>query len=128
MTEPQEPLAALEGDEAAEQAAAEGVALASHAARRAFAPQLVLWGAAAAVLLALGFGLAMSAGFLAMLGFGTLDDPDLATTTRTGFAVYFLVILVEGLLPQIVLVLLAWPFVTRRFPECEASWLRSPWP
>ena len=82
----------------------------------------VLWGAAAAALLALGFGLAMSAGLVAMLGSGALDDPDLATTTRTGFAVYFLVILLEGLIPQIVLVLMAWPLVTRRFPECHKSW------
>lgn len=84
------------------------------------APRLLPWIAVSCVLLCVGF----AALVLGMLGLGALRADDaqaLSLADRMMAVVYFRVVLVKGLLPQLVLALALWALLRRAWPGVERS-------
>jgi len=75
----------------------------------------VLWLLASTGLLLLGFALVVAAVYLLMVVLGNVEPSDLRLQ-QTAAVVYFRVIFLKGLLPQLLLTLALWPALSRILP------------
>lgn len=80
----------------------------------------MLWGLAACLLLILGFAAVVVAYFLFARWMGTIPD-DRIRVFQTGLAIYFRIVFLKALVPQLILTLSLWPAAVRMLPSVLSS-------